>query len=242
MRIEWNSGIRWSALDTLFRGAIIMHSDLTPRRHLESRFPSDSPRASNQFRVHHVSHERSCAVSAHDVLRERPADIEGQITLYETELESLKRVVGKRVKNSSDVDEIVHDVFAAVLAKYGAKPTSELKRLLFASARNAAASYVDRLANRNRSAMLPLDAVKEQLACRNSLNPEQTLLAREAADDLGRAIMSLPPRDRKMLRLHKAEGIKYDAIAEQLDVSPSTVKRRVRLAIEELRRKLNHLQ
>lgn len=64
---------------------------------------------------------------------------------------------------------------------------------------------------------------------------EEEILLNDTRKILEQGIDALPPQQKMVYRLHQEEGMKYDQIAKQLNLSPATVQTHMKLAIKFLR-------
>ena len=75
-------------------------------------------------------------------------------------------------------------------------------------------------------------------------NTEEALLLRESAQLIHRAVNQLPPQQKAVYQLSRHEGMKYEEIAQQLNISPNTVRNHLVKALDFLRefiKEHNHL-
>lgn len=63
----------------------------------------------------------------------------------------------------------------------------------------------------------------------------------ELAKEVEEAIENLPERCRQIFKMSRYEDLRYIDIARQLQLSPKTVERQMMIALEKLRRHLQHL-
>ena len=69
-------------------------------------------------------------------------------------------------------------------------------------------------------------------------NPESLAERDEMSDHLGEALLTLPPRDRLIVLLSEAEGWTGPQIAEELDMTPGSVRTRLSRARKKLQTEL----
>lgn len=69
---------------------------------------------------------------------------------------------------------------------------------------------------------------------------EQIVLSRESKRLINEAIAKLPPQQQLVFRLSKQDGLSREQIAEELHISPNTVKNHLAEAIRTVRAYLNH--
>jgi RNA polymerase sigma factor (sigma-70 family) len=67
---------------------------------------------------------------------------------------------------------------------------------------------------------------------------EEGLISRDEAERLARAIETLPEGARRVLRLHKIEGLSHAEVAERLGISRSGVEKHMAVAMAHLRKQL----
>lgn len=85
------------------------------------------------------------------------------------------------------------------------------------------------------SALRPFDPEREALLQDQALNPESGLMERERLQRMHRAVASLSPQQRHCLYL-RADGLRYQEIADTLGVSVSTVSEFLKRAVTRLRK------
>jgi len=128
-------------------------------------------------------------------------------------------------------EEIVQDVFLTIWQNRAC--LGEINRLepyLFVIARNRAFNCLKQMARENTR--------RREWASFKRDEPEMAD-ALEAADGYGslidKAVDKLPPQQKKVYLLHNQEGMGYPAIAHQLGLSATTVKKHMSLALRHIR-------
>ena len=71
-----------------------------------------------------------------------------------------------------------------------------------------------------------------------SVSPPESAARGELAQAVGVALQKLPAEQREALALRESRGLRFDQIGQLLDVSPNTVKSRVRYALLKLAEEL----
>jgi RNA polymerase sigma-70 factor (ECF subfamily) len=129
----------------------------------------------------------------------------------------------------ADVDDVAQEVFLRMLRYDRVELVVNPQRYLFKMAANVAAEWSMRSSRRrpHASAWL-LDLATES-------GPESNLESQADEANLRRALESLPPRSREVLRLHFAESLNHEEIAQRLRVSRRVVKREMIRAYAMLR-------
>jgi len=135
--------------------------------------------------------------------------------------------------SASDVDDVAQEVFLRMLRYDRQELVAHPQAYLFKMATNVAAEWSIRAARRRPHA-------SEWLADLTAESSPESDLQRESEESaLRRALEALPPRAREVMRLHFAEGLAYEAIAERLRVSRRVVKREMIRAYAMLRQSLH---
>ena len=113
---------------------------------------------------------------------------------------------------------------------------------VFCIARNLRVDYYRRLGHRMEQAggAAELDGVPEEAD--GAPSPEAQLYGLECERGVRAALATLPPEQQQVLQLSFYEEHPHATIAAELGIPLGTVKSRVRLALTQLRRKLNGLQ
>ncbi|MBP5505779.1 MAG: RNA polymerase sigma-70 factor [Bacteroidales bacterium] len=133
--------------------------------------------------------------------------------------------------NDTDaVEDIVQDAFVSLWqkAEAGSVPMQP-RAYLLACVRNACIDLLRRQQSHPQDAM-PADAAGAD-------TEEEALAGAEKEAALWAAVDSLPPGRRKMLLMHKRDGLSHKAIAERLGVSEGTVRNQISRALKKLRNK-----
>lgn len=127
--------------------------------------------------------------------------------------------------------DVVGDVFSRVWDDYDLLEHRNIKSYLMMSVRNRS---IDLLRQRRRMGLRPvaeerLESVAESVTWDEER--EAKLLYME------KVIATLPPLTRDILRRHYYLRATYNAIAEDLDITPRMVKRHISTALDKLREK-----
>lgn len=117
-------------------------------------------------------------------------------------------------------------------------PRRSFEAWLFVVARNLAIDHLRRYAPESLDEPLPSGDALHELIAGAGPSALDLVLSRERAGLLATAISELPAIYREVLTLRFEEEMKLEEIAELLDAPLSTVKTRLRRALEALRQKL----
>lgn len=134
----------------------------------------------------------------------------------------LKSFILKRVRNTAEAEDILHDVFLKMLAGLGSvQRVDHLRAWLFTVARNAVA---DHFRSKRPMAELP-ENLAEDLA---DHGPDQ---GSGQLEDMGACLRpmigALPEKIRAALVLADLEGVRQREVAERLGISLPAVKSRI---------------
>lgn len=137
----------------------------------------------------------------------------------------------KMIRTPAQAEEITHEIFIKVWKHRDKLPAIDQPEayLLTIAARHTLDQIKKRL---NENKMLQgLSASKE-----NSHNDtEEKLLLRDRAALVQQAIRQLPPQQRSVYELSRQEGMNYEQIAAQLQISPNTVRNHLVKALRFIR-------
>ncbi len=144
-----------------------------------------------------------------------------------------KFLVARGAVRTADLDDVAQEVFMRLLRYDRAELVEHPQAYLFKMASNVAAEWAIRA--RHRYPHEP-----KWLAELPAEEQPEALVARDAAQtEIERAINTLSPAQRDILKLHFAEELGYAQIAERTGLSPRAVKRSLAKSYAKLRLELN---
>lgn len=143
----------------------------------------------------------------------------------------LTRFFGRRVADADEIEDLVQDTFARVVARDGGEPIENLGGYLRRTADNVLIDRARRRTSRHADAHMAFDPDRHGGA---DIDPERIVAARQELDTAIAALLSLPERTRTVFLLFRLEGYKQREIAEQLGISLSTVEKDMVKAIRHL--------
>jgi RNA polymerase sigma-70 factor (ECF subfamily) len=155
--------------------------------------------------------------------------------IYEKYKKDLLRLAAILSNNTSDAEDIVHDVFVSFAQSAEMlKLSGNLKSYLLTCVAN-------RTRNKNRANQyrqtVGLD--EAQAVVSQSKTPEQWMIRSEELRRWGDIMAQLPYEQREAVILHLRAGMKFRQIAQSQGVSVNTVKGRYRYGLTKLRSILN---
>lgn len=141
---------------------------------------------------------------------------------------ALERYFARRVKNSAEVEDLVHDTFLRLLRQQRHVDLDLVRGYVFQTANSVLIDWMRRRRTRDGT----LDAITlEEL---DESSPDRVLAAHEDLERVAAALMELPARTRNIFVLRRLEGMKYDEIAARLGLSLSAVEKLMRRALVHL--------
>ena len=138
----------------------------------------------------------------------------------------------RNVPSHQDAEDLLLEVFQAVLEKSSLVDGPRLAAYLQAVARNKMVDYYRR---RGRHQLVPLEEAEETAYEREELGPERMLLAREQYETLNQAVNSLPELQQTILRLRFGHALRCGEIAKRLSKSESSVRMMLSRSLKRLR-------
>lgn len=127
-----------------------------------------------------------------------------------------------------DVDDVLQETFLRLWRSASIRPVRQPRAMLYVIARNTALNHL-----RRRSRNLVVDVTAD---CATSVAddapgvPEQ-LHRKHRLEQLDRALASLPPRAREVIKMRRIEGLRCRQIAELLGISERTVEAHIANAL-----------
>lgn len=158
--------------------------------------------------------------------------------LFREQYTPLLRFCRMRIRQSADAEDLVQEAFLAVARAYPDKNAEELKPLLFTAVRNFSTNYLKSGRYRASRQTTEMTEYAGTLACPRTPTPEHLMACRQQLEAVDQAIAKLSERARTALLLHRHEGMTYQEVADQLGVSPTTVKTDIAGAIAAIARVL----
>jgi RNA polymerase sigma-70 factor (ECF subfamily) len=143
----------------------------------------------------------------------------------------LTRYFQRRVRNSAEVEDMVQDVFARMVARDSAEPVEHLGGYI---SKTAASVLADRARRRSSHGAGLHVAFDSELHGEEPIDPERILGGRQDLHTATAALLSLPERTRTVFILRRLEGKKFREIAAHLNISVSAVEKHMLRAIQHL--------
>ena len=142
------------------------------------------------------------------------------------------------VRNPSDAEEIVSDVFVKLWnIRDKIEIATSIKWYLVKAVRNTSLNYLEKNKKSN-NLTISLSASDYEILAWNSDYPLGQLFQKEILNILENGINELPDACREIFLLSRNEDMKYDQIAGRLRISVNTVKAQMKIALARLRNNL----
>jgi RNA polymerase sigma-70 factor (ECF subfamily) len=153
--------------------------------------------------------------------------------------------LSRMVLNRAIAEELAQDVFIRVYrSRQTWEPTAKFSTWLYRITTNVALNHFrDEKRSRHYISLDMRDAAQLRRQAQDAAVLVEERLVREVvAQQIRRAIRSLPPKQRAAVIMHKYDDMDYSQIAGVLGCSPSAVKALMFRAYETLRMRLRNLQ
>lgn len=137
----------------------------------------------------------------------------------------------KMIRTPAQAEEITHEIFIKIWKNRDKLSVIDQPEayILTIAARHTLDQIKKRL-NENRM-LQGLSATKEQF----HNDTEENMLLRDRAALVQQAVRQLPPQQRSVYELSRQEGMNYEQIAQQLQISPNTVRNHLVKALRFIR-------
>jgi len=153
--------------------------------------------------------------------------------LFKTYFQHLCSFAQQYVGDADAAQDICQKVFIRLWEKREEMdPKKAIKSYLFTSVKNRCLNYI-RDHKKYRSQILDLDCGDFDL-----FSEEDHFAEEELKDKIEAALSTLPPKCRLVFEMSRYQQMKYNEIAEELDISQKTVEAHMSKAMKSLRQEL----
>lgn len=137
----------------------------------------------------------------------------------------------KLTRSNNQAEEIVQDIFLKIWEGRGRLTgLDNFEAYLTRLVKNQAFSVLRRNTVRTKAAVeIALTATEQDYSMESEMEYNETVKI------LNEAILSLPQQQRKVYELCHQQGLKYDEVAAQMNISPDTVHYHMKLALKAIR-------
>ena len=156
--------------------------------------------------------------------------------LYVSSMPFLLQFANSIIKNKELAEEIVSDVFIKVWQKRAdLKKIENFKLYLYISTKNTSLNYLSR---HFRKETISLDEMSLNITT-GAYNPEQLLVTSEVSKRIDEEIQKLPNRCKLIFKLVREDGLKYNDIANLLNISVKTIDNQMAIALKKISSAIN---
>jgi len=145
----------------------------------------------------------------------------------------LVRFLARRLKCAFTARDLVQELYLRLLKIENPAAIQNRRAYLFRVAANLATDHQRVEARRTELLRESRDLLTEPA---HAVTPERIALARTELERLRRVVEALPPLSRKIFYLNRFEGMPQREIAQQINVSVTTVEKHIRKVLEHLAR------
>jgi len=152
-------------------------------------------------------------------------------SVFIAQRQPLLRTLLRMVHNPSVAEELVQETYLKVSNVLAERRVEHLEPFLFQAGRNLALDYLRRVRMQSRSVLqdVPEDVLLSVPSSETSV--EEGLHARRLLQRLDASLAGLTERQRSIFVLSRLQGLSHAEIAEQLQVSLSTVQKDLKLVM-----------
>lgn len=139
------------------------------------------------------------------------------------------------LKDPADAEEIVQEVFLKLWVNQASGDKIEdPEAWLFTVVYNTIYNWTRKAANNTKL----LDRLIHHIKAEQILQGEDVIIAEETRQIINKAIEKLPEQRKLIFQLSRQEGLSYQEIAEQLNISKHTVRNQLTQALQSIRTSL----
>lgn len=159
-------------------------------------------------------------------------DVKAFERLYNIYWKPLFLTAAKVLRSTDEAEDVVQNVFLSLWnRRQKIKLTGSLMAYLVTSAKYGAIRQLEKnIARRDN-----LDLLTHTLENNVPANAETNIHVRELQKIIDRAMENMPPKMFKVYTLSRNEHLSHKQIADQLEISPETVKKHIQNALQILR-------
>lgn len=153
-------------------------------------------------------------------------------TFYHLYYEQVSHIAYYYVKDMEVCREVVSNVFFSVWKSR--KSLGEIRNIssyLYTMTKNASLHYLSQ--NKNEHC-ISLSELSAPLEIKGESSPEADIITSELENTLSRIVNSLPEKCRIIFMMSREEGVDNKEIAARLDISESTVRVQMKIAIDKI--------
>ena len=157
--------------------------------------------------------------------------------IFRREQGRLRSFVRRRVADEGDAEDILQDVFYALVeANWLTRPVEQVSAWLFRVARNRIIDFF----RKKRPVRLEDEGIEDLLPSPDA-GPEAAYVRSLLWEELEQALAELPEEQRAVFIAHEIDGRSFKELAQETGVSVNTLLSRKRYAVLHLRERLKEI-
>lgn len=149
---------------------------------------------------------------------------------YKKQEQAIRRVIARYRSNFADIDELAHEVFLTGFALELREEIRKPEHLLLRIAKNLSINETQRKIN-TTTVSIEDSGLTSVYSDERQHSPEDIVDGRRKLLVFSEALASMSPDLRRAFVMKRVDGLKFDQIATRLNVSKSTVEKRVAAAM-----------
>ena len=156
--------------------------------------------------------------------------------LFNYYYEKLFRVAFHFVKSDYIAEEVISELFIKIWKKRNdLVAIRNIDTFMYYSTKNKSIDYLRKI---KKSKVVPIELASDKCSPYTT-NPEAIMIEDEFRRKVNASILSLPPKCQLIYRMIKEDGLKYNEVADLLEISVKTVEFHMGNALKKLRKDLS---
>jgi len=151
--------------------------------------------------------------------------------IFNLNFDTVRNYIYYRCGDADLATDVAQDAFMKIWEKQPIVESDKVKALLFKISSDI---FISNYRKQKTALKFTLQA-KPQV---QSQNPEEILQFEELQSKYNRMLAIMPEKQRVVFLMHRLDGYKYQEIAQRLNLSVKAIEKRMKLAIEFLRKNL----
>lgn len=157
------------------------------------------------------------------------------VQMYQDNHEGFLRFLMQKTQNREEAHDVLQEAFQKMITHAGLQDMENPRAYLYRTATNL---IIDRQRKGQHHKKYIREVVNNVELGTATITPERHVAARQELDLVYEALKELPEKCRRAFLMHREQHMKYNEIAEVLNVSISMVEKYMIQTLKYLRRKL----